>query len=167
MPIGTILSTIFSKAASSVVDSVGNAFDKNFTSKEEKEAAKLELQKEINRSIEAIQAEATNVYESELKDIQSARDANVRIQESDKASWWAKNTAYFLDVFIGLVWGSITIFIAGKALKLVGSNMDMTGILSLYSTVTAVFMICLNFHRGTSAGSAAKQKQLDKMINEK
>lgn len=162
-----ILSTIFSGGASELVKSVGSVIDNLTTSKEEKEAAKLALQQEINRHSETIEAEANKIYEAELKDMQSARDANARIQESDKASWWAKNTAYFLDVFIGLVWGSITIFIAAKALKLVGANMDMTGILSLYSTVTAVFMICLNFHRGTSAGSAAKQKQLDRMINEK
>ncbi len=162
-----ILSTIFSSGASKLVESVTNGLDSLITNKEELAAAKLAVDKEVNRHMEAIDAEANKVYEAELKDIQSARDANARIQESDKASWWAKNTAYFLDVFIGLVWGSITIFIAGKALKLVGASVDMTGILSLYSTVTAVFMICINFHRGTSRSSQEKDKTISTMMQNK
>lgn len=149
-----------------IIESVGGVIDNLTTSKEEKEKLKIELEKEINRHSEKLIEEANSVYEAELKDTQSARDANVKIQESDKASWWAKNTAYFLDVFIGLIWGSITVFLAAKALKLVDNlNADLTAVLSLYSTVTAVFMICLNFHRGTSAGSQSKQKQLDKLAN--
>lgn len=161
-----ILSNIFSGGASELVKTVGGVIDNLTTSKEEKEAAKLALQKEINRHAETMDAEANKVYEAELRDTQSARDANARIQESDKASWWAKNTAYLLDVFIGLIWGLITFFLVARALHLAETiQVDLTAVLSIYSTVTAIFMVCLNFHRGTSAGSAAKQKQIDRMVN--
>lgn len=147
-----------------IIESAGKVIDDLVTSKEEKEQLKIELTKVINSHVEVMGQQASDIYQAELKDMQSARDANARIQESDKASFWAKNTAYFLDVFLGLIWGSVTIFLFAKALKLVDSaNADMTAVLSLYSTVTAIFGVCLNFHRGTSAGSQAKQKQLDKL----
>ena len=155
---------IFSSGAADLVNSVGGVIDNLTTSKEEKEQLKIELTKVINSHTETIGQQANDVYQAELKDMQSARDANVRIQESDKASWWAKNTGYFLDVFLGLIWGTVTIVLVGKALKIVTMDVDMTAVLSIYTTVTAVFMIPLQFHRGTSAGSQAKQKQLDKMI---
>lgn len=159
-----ILSTILSGGASKLVESIGTAVDNLTTSKEEKEALKIEIQKEVNRHTEAIQSEANKELDILLKDTASARDANARIQESEKASFWAKNTAYFLDVFIGLIWGTMTIFIGCKALKLVDNvNADMTAVLSLYSTVTAIFMINVNFHRGSSIGSQNKQKTIDNL----
>jgi len=162
----SILTNILSGGASKLVESIGSTIDNLVTSKEEKEQLKIELQKEINRHNEVLESEANKEIELYLKDTQSARDTNARIQESDKASFWAKNTAYFLDVFIGLIWGCITIFIVCKALKLVDNvQADMTAILSIYSTITAIFMISVNFHRGTSIGSQNKQKTIDKLTS--
>lgn len=159
-----LLSNLFSGGAEKLIGTIGGVVDNLVTSKEEKEQLKIELAKEINRHNETAEAEATKRIEAELKDVQSARDANARIQESDKASWWAKNTAYFLDVFLGLIWGFITVFLVMKALHLMEAyQVDLTAVLSIYSTVTAMFMISLNFHRGSSRGSQEKQKQLDKL----
>lgn len=145
------------------MDSVGKSLDGLITSKEELAAAKLAMEQEINRHLESIQADATKQTENELKDIADARDANVKIQESDKASWLSKNVAYMLDLFVSLVWGGLTVTIVLKTFRLVGADIDWSSILAIYSTVTATFMVCLNFHRGTSRGSENKQKQLDKM----
>lgn len=161
-----ILSNIFSGGASKLVESVTNGLDNLITNKEELAAAKLAVDTEVNRHIEALEANATKELELQLKDVADARNANARIQESDKASFWAKNTAYFLDVFIGLIWGSITMFLVAKALHLAESvQADMTAVLSIYSTVTAIFMTCVNFHRSSSVGSQNKQKIIDNMMN--
>jgi len=126
--------------------------------------AALAIEKEANRASETITAQANDLEKAYLADVQSARDANVHIQESDKASWLAKNIAYCIDIWMALIWGIFTIYVAALWAKVISStSVDFTGILSLYSTVTAVFMITVNFHRGTSQGSADKQKLLDKL----
>lgn len=126
--------------------------------------AALAIEKEANRASETITAQANDLEKAYLADVQSARDANVHIQESDKASWLAKNIAYCIDIWMALIWGIFTIYVAAIWAKVISSaSVDFTGILSLYSTVTAVFMITVNFHRGTSQGSQDKQKILDKI----
>ncbi len=129
-----------------------------------KSEAVLNFEKESNRSIEAMTREANELEKAYLADVQSARDANVHIQESDKASWLAKNIAYIIDIWLALIWGVFTLYVAALWAKMINSSsVDFTGVLSLYTTVTAVFMITVNFHRGTSQGSADKQKIIDKM----
>lgn len=148
-----------------IIEKIGSTVDKFVTTKEEKERFNIELKKVLADYELKLLESSNKELDILLKDIASARDANVKIQESEKASFWAKNTGYFLDVFIGLVWGTMTIFLLARALKLVeNQSADLTAVLSLYSTVTAVFMICINFHRGTSVGSERKQKQIERMI---
>lgn len=155
---------IFKAGGAKIVETIGDAIDKNITNKEEREAAKLAAIQESNRSIEAMTREANELEKAYLADVQSARDANVHIQESDKASWLAKNIAYIIDIWLALIWGVFTLYVAALWAKMINSSsVDFTGVLSLYTTVTAVFMITVNFHRGTSQGSADKQKIIDKM----
>ena len=115
------------------------------------------MDKEVNRHEEEI----TRMH---MEDVKSARESNAAIQDSDKASWMAKNIAYIIDLFIAFIWGVFTLYLAAIAAKLLETKADMTGLLSIYSTITAVFMITVNFHRGTSQGSSDKQKMLDKMM---
>jgi hypothetical protein len=161
---GLNLKSIFSAGAEKLASAVGDAFDKNFTNKEEKEAAKLAMIQEINRNFETLSAQANDLEKAYIADVQDARNANVKIQESDKASWLAKNIAYLLDIWMGLIWGLFTMYVLSLWAKISNSaNVDFTGILSLYTTVTAVFMITVNFHRGTSQGSHDKQKLIDRL----
>ena len=161
---GLNLKSLFSAGAEKLVSAVGSSLDNLLTSKEEKETIKLAITQEINRNMEVISNQANDLEKAYLADVQSARDANVHIQESDKASWLAKNIAYFIDIWMALIWGIFTIYVAALWAKVISTAaVDFTGILSLYSTVTAVFMITVNFHRGTSQGSADKQKLLDKL----
>jgi hypothetical protein len=118
--------------------------------------ASIILDKEINRHEEEIS-------KAHLADVASARETNVSIQESDKSSWMAKNIAYIIDVFIALIWGLFTLYLAAISARLLETRADMTGLLSIYSTITAVFMITVNFHRGTSRGSQEKQSMLNKL----
>lgn len=163
MPLPGFITKIFSGKAAEIATSVTDGLDKLFTSKEEKLAAQLKIEEQVNSHIEKMTELANTEVELYLKDTQSARDANVAIQNSDKASWLAKNVGYILDLFLGAIWGSITIFIIAKALKLVDSSADMTAVLSIYGTVTAVFMMSMNFHRGTSKGSEDKSKELKEL----
>jgi len=68
------LKDIFSKGAEKLVTAVGNAFDQNFSSKEEKEAAKLALVQEVNRHTESLMNDATEQMRLVLSDKQNARE---------------------------------------------------------------------------------------------
>ncbi len=89
-----------------------------------------------------------------LTDVQNARQVNAQVQESDKASWLTKNIANFIDIAITSTWCGFTLYLGGKAINIIkDTSVDLTAVLSLYSTVTAVFMITVNFWRGSSRSS--------------
>lgn len=116
----------------------------------------------IANEAEKIQLEREEAY---LKDNQSARDSNARIQESDKASWLAKNVGYILDLFTATLWGTITIILFLRIFKVAAQDVDMVSLLALHGTVTAVFMNSITFHRGSSKGSEDKSKELRELRN--
>ncbi len=158
-----ILKNIFSAGASKLVDSVATGLDNLLTNKEEKEAAKLAITQEINRHFEAIMSDATKQIELENADRDSARDMNAKVQESDKASWLSKNTAYILDfIFVfAFLWLLYLIFE-----KIVPESNKEIFYMAFGSLGTIVVTI-VSFHRGTSKGSEEKQKSLDRISRNK
>ena len=164
-PILDKLKNVFSNGTANLIEKAGDAIDKVFTNKEERDLAKLELEKAIHDHTQKMAENTLKHFEAEIKDMADARSSNVKIQESANASWLSKNVGYIMDLGIGAVWSALTIVIILKAFKLVGSDVDWATVLSVYSTVTAVFMTCLNFHRSSSSGSKQKDDRLDKMMN--
>lgn len=159
------LANLIGGKASDIIDSVGSVADKFITTGEERAQFDQAVTAEVNRHVEAMQAEATKELEVYTKDMADARNMNTKIQESDKASWLSKNIAYILDLFVGLLWGTITVILFLKVFKVAANNVDMVSLMALHGTVTAVFMISMNFHRGSSIGSERKQRQIERMTN--
>lgn len=115
----------------------------------------------FNNELDNISENDKEVFLAALADVADARNSNVKIQESQFASWMAKNVPYILDLFVMLIWGSMTIFIIAKAINLVSDEtIDWTAILGIYSGVTALATQVLSFHRGSSQGSKDKTKAL-------
>lgn len=166
-PLLTKVVGLFTGGEGKLVGAIGKVADDLITSKEEKEALKIELAKVINTHAEEMGKQAIQETESYLKDVQDARDANVQIQNSDKASWLSKNVAYMIDLFIMIIWGTMTVYLIMVMLNFVKADIgaDVSGVLGVYSGVTAIAMTVLNFHRGTSKGSEDKSKQLTHMMN--
>lgn len=132
--------------------------DKEEALKLANEAQSLHLQEEALRQDE---------YKTMLADTADARSLAIKLQ-GDKPSWLAKNMGFLLDIMTGLVWGTLTVVIALRQLKVVEiGGADFTGVLSLYATVTAVFMSSLNFHRGSTQTSRDKQKTIDHIMEKK
>ncbi len=156
---------LFGSGAKGLVDSVGGVLDNIITSKDEREAAKLAVDQEVNRHIEAMGANVTKELELQLADVANSRDTNMKIQESEHASWFSKNTGYFLDMFITLIWAGLTFYIAAKYMNLITSaaGVDFSGVWGLYSTVSSLMMVVLSWHRGSSRGSAEKASQIERM----
>ena len=85
MPIGNVIKNLIGGKAADIVDSVGNVVDKFVQTKEEKDAAKLELTKVMNEHLQAMEQEATKQLEQQVKEMDSARSREVQIATSEKA----------------------------------------------------------------------------------
>lgn len=88
-----------------------------------------------------------------------ARDMNEHIQESANASWLAKNTAYLIDFCIILA----TIILSAFAF-FVGVPPDNKEI--IYTALGSLFTLTgttVNFHRGTSSSSRAKDNVISEL----
>ena len=165
----SLISKIFSGGADAIVKTVSDTVDRFITTPDEKAAMKAELEKEINRHMEAIQAQGNEIEKAYLESIASAQDMNIHVQESDKSSWMAKNLAYIMDLLITVTWIGLTTYLMLVMLNLVKSDnhADYTAVTAVWGAVTGVFTQVLSFHRGSSQGSSDKQRLLDKMISKK
>lgn len=163
MPIPAFLAGIFGGKAKEIASTVTDGLDKLFTSKEEKLEAQLKIEEQVSSHIEKMTELANTEVEMYLKDTQSARDANVKIQESDKASWISKNFAYLMDGFFVLVFGVMLFIIINKTVPNDNKELFYTafGLLGGYVGTT------VNFHRGTSISSKNNGDALRKMMDKK
>ncbi len=163
MPIGTILSTVFSKAASAVVDSVGNAFDKNFTTDQERQQCKIDLQKEINHHLETVEAEATKSLELELKDMSDARNREIQIATSEHAPYINKVIQPVLAI---LILGSCFLMWYIIIFREIPDNKREL-IAGIVGSLTTISMGVVQYFFGSSTGSKAKAEQIDVLMQQK
>jgi hypothetical protein len=137
----------------------GKLIDKLIPDPEAKARAQLELTKLAQDGELAKMANDTKLFELNNANTDSARDMNAKIQESESASWLAKNTAYALD--IGIV--TATIFLAWFAFMkgVPEANKEL-----VYMALGSLITMCgtvLNFHRGSSQGSKDKNGEIQKL----
>lgn len=116
-------------------------------------------EEEILKVKEAAMKHEEFLIQQDNSNTASARDMNSRIQETDKASWLAKNTAFVLDFCIVLSAIILTFMAFFVGIPFENKEIIYTLIGSLW-TYTGVVV---NFHRGTTAGSARKTDILAKM----
>lgn len=154
-------SGIASDTIGAVIGKVMDGADALFTSKEEKLAFEQKLVEEANRHEEAKEAKDLEEIKSYLADTQNARDNNAKIQESEKASWTAKNFAYIMDGFFVLIFGAMLFVIIKKEVPEANKELFYTafGLLGGFVGTT------VNFHRGTSQGSKDSNKTLHNLVN--
>jgi hypothetical protein len=125
--------------------------------------AKAELAQMQQNGELAQMANETKLVELTNANTDSARDMNAKIQESNNASWLAKNTAYALD--LGIV--AATIFLAWFAFMkgVPEANKEL-----VYMALGSLITMCgtvLNFHRGSSQGSKDKGSEIQKLKDAK
>lgn len=155
------LTKLFSAGASSLVDAVGNAIDKNVTSDEERlalqnEIAKASMQYDIE--MKALGIEETKAY---LADTDSARDNQSRVQESEHASWLSKNVHPILALtIVGLTFAMFwwVIFSGSGILKEESGMKDI--IIYILGALTTITTQVAAYFFGSSQGSADKNKAL-------
>ena len=89
----------------------------------------------------------------------NARENNTKVQESDKASWLAKNTPFILDFII-----VFAVFILGYSLLFVQipeENIQIVNI--MFGALLGIVGTVYTYHRGSSNGSAAKNELINKL----
>jgi len=161
---GNFLSDLFSSGATSLVTAVGDSLDKLVTSDEERkeldnEIAKATMQYQVQLATLGVQEK-----QIEMQDRDSARVNQSRIQESEHASWLAKNVQPFLAIAIialtfGMYW--YIVFNGDKR------SLDSTGmkdlIIYILGALTTIVTQVVGYFFGSSSGSAAKSKTLEAM----
>lgn len=156
-----LIGTIF--GGKNPIDSVKDLIGQFHMSPEDKQKALDALEEKAQhwRDFESKMVELDNANTA------SARDMNSKIQ-GDKPSWLAKNIGYFIDIVIVLAWLGMTFYIVARALKIIdidGKSVDFSVVLGIYSGVTAMAATIINFHRGSSQGSADKQRLIERMTS--
>jgi ABC-type siderophore export system fused ATPase/permease subunit len=153
------LNKIFSGGAGQVVESVANVVDKFVQTKEEKDAANLELQKVLNTHLEVMEQEATKQLEVYQKEMDSARNREIQIATADKAPLLNKIITPILALsVIALTFVLFYILM----FKPVGAEKDI--IIYVLGVLSAVCTQVISYYFGSSQGSAQKQTQIDKLI---
>jgi ABC-type siderophore export system fused ATPase/permease subunit len=153
------LSKIFSGGAGSVIDSVSNVVDKFVQTKEEKDAANLELQKVLNSHLEVMEQEATKQLEVHQKEMESARNREIQIAIAEKAPLLNKIVTPVLALsVIALTFVLFYILM----FKPVGAEKDI--IIYVLGVLSAICTQVVSYYFGSSQGSAQKQTQIDKLM---
>lgn len=153
------LSKIFSGGAGQVVESVANVVDKFVQTKEEKDAANLELQKVLNSHLEVMEQEATKQLEVYQKEMDSARNREIQIATADKAPLLNKIVTPVLALsVIALTFVLFYILM----FKPVGAEKDI--IIYVLGVLSAICTQVVSYYFGSSQGSAQKQTQIDKLM---
>jgi len=153
------LTKIFSGGAGQVVESVANVVDKFVQTKEEKDAANLELQKVINSHLEVMEQEATKQMEVHQKEMDSARNREIQIAVADKAPLINKIVTPILALSV-IALTFILFYIL--MFKQVGAEKDI--IIYVLGVLSAVCTQVISYYFGSSQGSAQKQNQIDKFL---
>jgi hypothetical protein len=150
----SFIKDLFSGGANTLVDSVGKVLDNVITTKEEK----LQLENEIRKSEMQIQLDLKKLSNEEqqmmLGDISSARQREVQVQTSEKASWMAKNIQHAIaagTTLITLLFFYILIF---KPESITSESKDI--VLYILGVLSAILTQVYSYYFGSSAGSAAK-----------
>ncbi len=152
---------LFSSGASSLVQAVGDAIDKNVTTDEERKAleneiAKASMQYEVEMA--TLGVEETKAY---LADTASARETHARVQESEHASWLAKNVGSLLAIVVV----GLTFFLYYWIMNKNWDELSKSGmkdiIIYILGALTTVSTQVAAFYFGSSQGSKDKQKSID------
>ena len=153
------LTNLFSAGASSLVNAVGDAIDKNVTSDEERKELENEIEKaKLNYEVE-MKSLGINETKAYLDDTASARDNQSRVQESAEAGFLAKN----VHPILALVIISLTFFL--YYWLIIGSsgqtpvNSEMKDIvIYILGALTTISTQVVAYFFGSSKGSKEKQQ---------
>jgi hypothetical protein len=159
-PIFNKLKNVLAGGTGQLIEKAGVLIDNLTMSKEEKEQFKENLIKLQNEHEIAILNAAQAETDSYLKDVADSRISNVHIQESDKASWLAKNVGYILDLSVAILFYAMLFLIFFITIPQDNKEIFYTA----FGVLGAKYGSSFDFHRGSSVGSKQNGDALRKMV---
>lgn len=156
MPLGTFISGLLGKETAGVIASTGKVLDDLITSTEEKEAAKLEIEKVFNLHSEKIQELILEGDKAELADKASARDREIAIANSDKAPLINKIILPILASFVTLGFFGILLFMMFHSVPIANSAVLFT----MLGSLGTAWITIVGYYFGSSLGSSKKSEEL-------
>lgn len=159
MPLLDKIGAFLSSGVDKTIDSIGTAFDKNFTNKEELEAAKLLVTQELNRNKEATAKLIIDEHEIDLKNTADARNREVQIATSEKAPLINKIMLPCLAAAVTMGFFGILFYMLRYDVPKENVNVLNIMLGSLGTAWVAVVM----YYFGSSSGSAAKSQTIEQM----
>lgn len=160
MPIN--LKSIFSAGASKLVDSVAQGLDSLITNKEEKAAAQLAITKEVNRALEAMEAQSNELEKAYLADVGNARDMQkAALAQTDNFS---KRYIYYFSTFWSIF--AAGYLIAITFIEIPEKNTRVVDTVLGFLLGTAIAAI-FNFFYGTTNNSKTRNDQVYGAITDK
>lgn len=155
----SFFSNLLTGGATNLIDAVGNAINKNVTSDEERISLENEIQKaEIEYKVEmrSLDVKEAGLY---LAGIDSARDNQTQIQESENASWLSKNTQYILAFLV------ILLCMGMFAKALFGGLGDNPVVMMILGGLLGYNGQVISYFFGASRDSGEHTKKMSAIIN--
>ena len=144
------------------VEKVGGVVDKFVTTDAEREAAKLELTKEINRAAEEMVRLASAQEDALLKDVASARTREVDLAQTGQKNYDQKALAY-----IGVMAFFVMVFyILNRGLGTMSSEESFI-IGNVTGLVGAIAKDIYGYYFGSSSGSKEKDVMIHRITKGK
>jgi len=144
--------------AADIASSIGNVVDKFVQTKDEKDAINIEIQKEVNRHLEAVSVQANQELEAYLKDLDSAR--NMQIEALKQEDKFSKRFVYYLA--IGVILMTFIFNMCFFFIQYPERNHDIINMIAGTLNSTG-FAAIIYFFFGSSKSSQNKQDTLDRI----
>ena len=144
-----ILGKIFSVGAEKLVGALGDAFDKNFTNKEEKMKAEAEMQRIVTEHIREMEKLSNEQFKTEVEDRSSAR---TRETEFVKATGHVDYLMWFLAIAALLIFGYMVYNVINSNVP--SENREL--VFHIFGIVEGVLLSIFSYYFGSSAGSRIK-----------
>lgn len=161
MPIGKLISGLFSDGTSKLIDSVSGAVDKFVFSKEERAAIDADLQKEINRHMEAMSAAAAQIEQAYLQDVANARA--MQVTALNQTDIFSKRFVYYLAT--GVILLTFGYDFALLFIHYPEANRDLINMVAGVLNTTCLATIIAFFY-GSSKSSHDKTALLDEQAKQ-
>lgn len=145
--------------AGDIIGKVLEGADSLFTSKEEKMKLQNELIAQMDRALESERNYTLEVLKSELADTANARDREIQLAKDEHTPLLNKIITPLLAIFIV----AATFFIWGMILF--RHYEPKTSEALIIGALTTICSQTISYYFGSSQGSHAKQKQLDRISN--
>lgn len=146
---GLNIKSIFSSGAEKLVTAVTSGLDSLITNKEEREAAKLAIQQEINRHVEVMQASADKELQVQFENTKDARQAEVeRMKILGRADYFQ----YVIGIIPVLGLPALVYYVMNNSIPERNEHLAMLIIGEVLGFVGAIY----NYHYGSSVGSRLK-----------